>query len=92
LSLVSIGLHPLLEIIESGSGDGWANAERRWIAFYRASGARLVNGTDGVEGAPGRGTPEQRSSCSFESKREPVTRTAERRRKKSQRHLYARKA
>jgi hypothetical protein len=60
MSLVSIGLIPVIEVVECGAGDGWADAERRWIAYYRAAGARLVNGTDGGDGAPGRGTPEER--------------------------------
>jgi hypothetical protein len=59
LSLVSIGLEPLMETIESGSGDGWQDAERKWIAFYRASGSRLTNATAGGDGAPEWGTPEQ---------------------------------
>lgn len=60
LSLVSIGLVPLMETIEAGSGPGYAEAERRWIAHYRAQGARLVNATDGGDGLLGYGTPEQR--------------------------------
>lgn len=62
LSLVSIGLMPLIEVIETGTGPGWKSAEKRWIALYRGSGARLTNGTDGGDGCPGRGTPEQRSA------------------------------
>jgi hypothetical protein len=62
LSLLSIGLVPVIEIIESGAGPGWQDAERRWIAHYRSGGARLVNGTDGGEGTFGWGTPEQRSA------------------------------
>ena len=61
LSLVSIGLHPLIQAIEAGTGDAWGEAERRWIAFYRTSGVRLVNSTNGGEGIVGWGTPEQRS-------------------------------
>lgn len=53
LSLVSIGLRPLIEVIETGSGDGWQEAERRWIAYYRGEGFRLTNTTDGGEGIPG---------------------------------------
>lgn len=60
LSLLSIGLTPVIEVIESGTGDGWSEAERRWIAFFRASGARLVNGTDGGDGVVGWLSPEQR--------------------------------
>lgn len=62
MSLVSIGLTPIIEVIESGTGEGWGEAERKWIARYRAQGARLVNGTDGGDGVPGWGTPEQRSA------------------------------
>ncbi len=50
MSLASIGLTPVMEIIETGSGDGWSDAERKWIAHYRAVGARLTNTTDGGEG------------------------------------------
>lgn len=53
LSLLSIGLRPVMETIESGSGDGWAEAEQRWIATYRERGARLTNATDGGEGTVG---------------------------------------
>jgi hypothetical protein len=53
LSLLSAGLAPVIEVIDSGSGDGWAEAEKRWIAFYRASGARLANGTEGGDGVVG---------------------------------------
>jgi hypothetical protein len=53
LSLLSIGIRPVIEAIEHGNGDGWAEAERRWIAKFRADGARLVNATDGGEGTPG---------------------------------------
>jgi hypothetical protein len=63
-SLVCIGLHPVIEPIESGSGDGWFEAERRWIVFYRANDARLVNATDGGEGVVGWGTFEQRRAVS----------------------------
>jgi hypothetical protein len=67
MSLVSIGLNPLIEVIETGTGAAWGEAERRWIALYRARGARLVNGTDGGEGTPGMaawGTAQQRSEAS----------------------------
>lgn len=62
LSLLTIGLRPLMETIESGSGAGWQEAERKWIAFYRSSGARLANATDGGDGVVGWGTPEQWSA------------------------------
>ncbi len=77
--LLSIGLHPILEVIESGAGEGWQDAERRWIVYYRQKGARLLNSTDGGEGVPGRapwGTPEERSATA--AKRE-AAKTADQR-------------
>lgn len=47
-SLQSDPLLTVLEVIEDGTAD---KAERRWIAYFRASGARLLNFTDGGEGA-----------------------------------------
>ena len=61
LSLVSIGLDPLIDVIDSGTGTAFKDAERHWIAFYRAQGCDLVNGTDGGDGPPpGMMTPELR--------------------------------
>ena len=53
LSLLSVGIRPVMEVVESGSGEGWAEAERLWIASFRANGARLVNATEGGEGTLG---------------------------------------
>jgi hypothetical protein len=50
LSLVSIGLNPLIEEIDAGSGDVWEDTERAWIRDYRARGARLTNIADGGGG------------------------------------------
>ncbi len=50
--LLALGLRPSLAVVESGDGD-YAEAERRWIAHYRALGCRLTNLTDGGDGAPG---------------------------------------
>ena len=52
-SLLNSSLLPIIEEIESGQGEGWSAAERRWIAYYRNQGTRLVNTTDGGEGALG---------------------------------------
>ena len=52
-SLLRIGLFPLIEAIETGAGNNWAEAECRWLAFHRANGARLWNATDGGEGVVG---------------------------------------
>ena len=51
-SLLSRGLRPLMEILESGFGDP-APAEIAWIAEMRGAGARLTNATDGGDGAAG---------------------------------------
>ena len=51
-SLLSANRKPELVIFETGTAD-WIEAERRWIADYRAKGARLTNATDGGEGTPG---------------------------------------
>jgi hypothetical protein len=69
-SLLCIGLQPQIEVIEASTGDGWGDAERRWIAFYRAKGISLVNGTDGGDGTRGRGTSEkQRAAIKLASSR-----------------------
>jgi len=51
--LLADDLLPTVTILESGVGNGWADAERRWIAHYRTQGARLTNMTDGGEGMRG---------------------------------------
>lgn len=53
LSLLCIGVRPVMEVIEFGIGDGWAAAERRWIAEFLRKGARLTNATEGGEGTIG---------------------------------------
>lgn len=60
-SLLNRGIMPAIEFVEYGQGDGWQDAERRWIAYHGASG-RLVNLTSGGEGVPGYiPTPELRA-------------------------------
>ncbi|WP_180541557.1 GIY-YIG nuclease family protein [Nevskia soli] len=76
LSLLAIGLKPVIEVIESGAGKKWEKAERRWISHFRANGARLVNGTDGGDGLPNWGTPEERSA---KQKRTEANKTPEQR-------------
>jgi hypothetical protein len=51
-SLLRIDLEPLQVIVETGIGE-WAEAERRWIRYYRRIGADLTNHTDGGGGVPG---------------------------------------
>lgn len=63
-SLITLNLRPIYQIIEVGSGDGWQDAERRWIAHYRET-CDLVNHTDGGDGTPGYvPTPELREKWS----------------------------
>lgn len=52
-SLLAAGSKPLCDILETGSGDGWVEAERRWIKGLRELGCPLTNHADGGEGAPG---------------------------------------
>src|SRR4051794_9401896 len=76
LSLLAVGLQPVIEVIESGTGQGWREAERRWIAEYRTRGALLVNGTDGGDGTLGRvHTSEQRARLSEGKRAAWATRT-----------------
>lgn len=51
--LDKLGLTPLCQVLESGTGDGWAAAEKKWIAYYRNAGHKLTNLTDGGEGVVG---------------------------------------
>lgn len=51
-SLLRLGLRPVLSVLEAGSGEGWQERERYWIALHRPAGD-LVNHTDGGEGTPG---------------------------------------
>lgn len=63
------GLKPEARVIELATADTWEARERHWIAFHRAQGANLVNGTDGGEGgATSKGKP-----CS-EARREAIAR------------------
>jgi hypothetical protein len=84
-SLINAGVVPIINVIESGSGDGWSAVERKWIAFYRSSGARLVNFTDGGEGALARGTAEYRSGI----RRKQIASTTPEQRSEAARKGYA---
>lgn len=68
-SVIADGKRPLMEIIEDGSGPGFAEAERRWIAHYRSIGCPLTNGTDGGEGALGLRHTEEAKRKSGEARR-----------------------
>lgn len=49
-SLIAEGLRPVVRAIETVTGDGWMDAERRWIAYY---GDRLTNVAKGGHGTSG---------------------------------------
>lgn len=53
ISLREQGLRPGISILEAVPDSAWQDAERRWIAYYRAQGVRLVNGTAGGNGNRG---------------------------------------
>ncbi len=53
LRKIKFKAHPiLLETVPSNKS--WQKAEQKWIAYYRAKGARLTNLTDGGDGVLGR--------------------------------------
>jgi DNA-directed RNA polymerase specialized sigma24 family protein len=51
--LIAVGLHPRVLVLEEADPDDWEAVEQRWIRYYRESGARLTNVTDGGEGLHG---------------------------------------
>jgi len=55
------GREPLVKTLELASRDTWQEAERRWIAVMRASGARITNFADGGQTSPveGKGHTEE---------------------------------
>jgi len=50
-SLLDCFVEPVMSVLEEGCGEGWVDAEKKWIGYYRESGIVLVNGTDGGDGA-----------------------------------------
>lgn len=64
-SLKDKGLTPEIQIIEEVLIEQWQERERYWIAFYRAQGLDIANGTDGGDGVHGRKrTPEEKARIS----------------------------
>lgn len=51
-SLFEIGVQPRYSVVERGNGATWADAERKWIAFYRVTNERLANISAGGNGNP----------------------------------------
>lgn len=84
--MLIIGLEPVMEIIESGVGlEAAQEAERRWIAFHKDNGARLVNITAGGDGFLGL-SREQLAARAAKSRAGWNARTAEQRAITTQRH------
>lgn len=52
-TVLNNGRSPIMTAVEAGDEDGWQEAEKRWIVFYRNLGHRLTNLTDGGEGCCG---------------------------------------
>lgn len=50
--VLASGHKPEIHFIDQGQGD-WQEAEKKWIAHYKAQGANLTNSTDGGEGMLG---------------------------------------
>jgi hypothetical protein len=53
LSLLAAGVEPVIKELEIVSYGSWQDAEKRWIARFRAEGVDLVNTTDGGDGCEG---------------------------------------
>ena len=70
-SLRRRGLRPMLELLDVGSGDGHAAAERAWIAELRRQGADLTNTAAGGIGGSGPCTPEARKKISDAQRGKP---------------------
>ncbi len=52
-TLLVLGMIPKVKVLETGNGPGWDEAERSWIAKYRAASDKITNVRDGgQEGAP----------------------------------------
>ena len=52
-SLLRAGVAPVWNVMETGIGPGWPDAERLVIAMCKAAGDELVNHTAGGDGTPG---------------------------------------
>lgn len=72
--LLSEDKQPIMQIIATGKGAGYAEAEQQWIARYRAWGCRLTNLTDGGDGAIGyRHSAKSKERMSSAKKGKPVS-------------------
>jgi hypothetical protein len=75
--LIADKVKPVQVILEQGTGHGWQEAERKWIAYFREQGHDLTNATSGGEGAPGfRFTDEQKAGLRERNRRVAEERAA----------------
>lgn len=80
VTLLARGQKPVMDILENGNGDGWGECERKWIAFYRASGSILTNLTDGGGGMLGyRKSADQIARAAMAKRRTEAAKTQEQR-------------
>ncbi|MGW2936067.1 GIY-YIG nuclease family protein [Streptomyces sp. NPDC001156] len=79
-SLLKEGVSPVMTEIEAVPVEDHGEAEQRWIAAYRANGARLTNATDGGPGTLGRvassETRERIRQAALERMKDPARRQA----------------
>jgi len=86
-AIYSRGLIPVIQSVESGTGD-WQAAERHWIAHFKGVGADLVNGTDGGEGLVGVVTTQQTRRLRSESSKAHWAALSPEERKQQSAHLH----
>ena len=73
-SLLDADVEPLMLVIEIGIGDGWGEAERKWIRWFRAARVRLTNATEGGEGCLGHAvSPEARAKMGATHRGKPLS-------------------
>ena len=64
MKLVSLGLKPIVVILQSGiEGDAWEAAERLWIRYMWSLGAELLNLSEG--GVPSYGIKRRRAASNY---------------------------
>ncbi len=71
-SLLTVGLLPVLTVIDSGVGGGYGASEMRWVAHFKSD--KLTNLTDGGDGTIGRvNSPGHRAKISAARKGRKAT-------------------
>lgn len=51
-SLITAGVQPVMDVIETCALEEWATRERFWIAEFKSRGCQLTNANDGGAGPP----------------------------------------